>query len=523
MRILYSSQIKQLEEEFVKAGSEHIKLMENAGDCIARFIHEKYGIQGKSIAILCGKGNNGGDGFAAARRLLDNGAKVRALLVDGQPQSDDAIDMFGRAELGGVKYMECPTELPDEPDEETTEKLELIKRYILEADIVVDAIYGIGFHGELPEHINSIIDMTALTRAEVISVDIPSGITADTGECSSKCVKADYTLTFTAMKPAHVVYPATKYCGTVLLTQIGIPESSMEKIERSIFDIDSIAVKMCFQPRVADTHKGDYGKLLCICGSVGMAGAAALSCKAAIHSGAGLVRVVVPENIYPIVSAQSIESVFSVCKVSAEGTISKECCEKAGELLRSSDACLIGCGLGVTADTRAVVEYVIKNCEVPLILDADALNIISENISLLHEAKCPVIITPHIGEMARLTGQETDEVSANRLTNAVEFAKEFNVTVILKGANTIVALANGEVYVNLNGNPGMAKGGSGDVLAGITASLAAQGMSVADAAACAVYIHGAAGDRAAARFSQHSLTPTDIIYELSSVFSEIEK
>ncbi len=523
MRILYSEQIKQLEDEFVKSGSEHIKLMENAGDCITRFIHEKYGIQGKSIAILCGKGNNGGDGFAAARKLLDNGAKVRVILVDGQPKTDDAIDMFGRAELGGVKHIEYPEDIPEEPEKELEERIALIKRYVLEADIVIDAIFGIGFHGEMPEHVARIVELTAMTKADVISIDIPSGVSADTGACAKQCVKAAYTLTFTAMKPAHVVYPSTRYCGTVLVAQIGISESSLNEIQRTIFDIDSVSVRMCFQPRNSDTHKGDYGKLLAICGSVGMAGAAVLACKSAIHSGVGLVRAAVPEAIYPIAASQSIESVFSVCKGSEDGTLSADNCEKIGELLKKSDACLIGCGLGVTDDTRKIVEYVIKNCEIPLIIDADALNVISENISLLREVKCPVIITPHIGEMARLIKSETEEVNSSRLVAATEFAKEFDVTVILKSANTIVAQPDGSAYVNLNGNPGMAKGGSGDVLSGIVASFAAQGMNMLDAATCAVYIHGAAGDKASARFSQHSVTPTDVIYELSTVFSEIEK
>ncbi len=523
MRILYSSQIKQLEEEFVAGGSEHIKLMENAGDCIIRFIHEKYGIQGKSIAVLCGKGNNGGDGFAAARGLYDNGAKVRVLLVDGEPTAADAMDMHGRAELAGVKHIACPRELPEESDEAAIEQYELIKRYILEADIVIDAIYGIGFHGEMPEHIARIIELTAMTKADILSVDVPSGVSADTGACAASCVKATYTLTFTAMKPAHVIYPSTRQCGTVLVAQIGIAESSLAEAERSIVDIDPYSVKLCFQPRPSDTHKGDYGKLLAICGSVGMAGAAVLACRAANHSGVGLVRAVLPDAIYPIAASQSLETVYTVCKGNDAGTLSAKDCEAIGRELEKSTACLVGCGLGINSDTRTIVEYVVKNSRVPLILDADALTIISENIGLLHQAQCPVILTPHIGEMARLVRAEPEEIASSRLMTATEFAKEFGVYVILKCANTVVALPDGRACVNFTGNPGMSKGGSGDVLAGILASFAAQGMEMADAATCAVYIHGEAGDKASARFSQHSVTPTDVIYELSTVFGEIEK
>lgn len=530
MRILYTEQIKQLEEEFAAGGSEHIKLMENAGDSVARFIHEKYGIQGMSVAVLCGHGNNGGDGFAAARKLHDNGAKVRIILVDGEPRTDDAIDMFGRAERAGVKFIANPTEVVksenNEEDDELAELIkreELIKRYIIEADLIIDAVYGIGYHGDMPEHVEKILKIAGLSEAPVLAIDIPSGISADTGACADCCVKATYTVTFTAMKPAHIIYPSTKYCGTVLVAQIGIAEKSLEETEKKVFDIDYLSVKLCFQPRKSDTHKGDYGKLLVICGSVGMAGAAVLSCRAAVHSGAGLVRAVVPEGIYPIVGAQSIESVYAVCKGNDEGSLTADSCEKIGALLEKSDACLIGCGMGVNEDTKAIVEYVLKNSKVPLIIDADALTIISENLQLLREAGCPVIVTPHIGEMSRLVKQEIAEVSSNRLQTATEFAQEFGVYVILKSANTIIATPDGKAYVNLTGNPGMAKGGSGDVLSGMVASFTAQGFSLQEASTCAVYIHGAAGDKAAARFSQQAVTPTDVIYELSNVFCEIER
>lgn len=529
MRILYTEQVKQLEEEYAAGGNEHIKLMENAGDSIARFIHEKYGIQGMSVAVLCGHGNNGGDGFAAARKLHDNGAKVRIILVDGDPRTDDAIDMFGRAERAGVKFISCPETAAadgDEDDEENSEILkreELIKRYIIEADLIIDAVYGIGYHGDMPEHVAKVLKIAGMSEAPVLAVDIPSGISADTGSCAECCVKATYTVTFTAMKPAHIIYPSTKYCGTVLVAQIGIAEKSIDETEKKLFDIDYHSVKLCFQPRNSDTHKGDYGKLLVICGSVGMAGAAVLSCKAAIHSGAGLVRAVIPEGIYPIVGTQSIESVYTVCKGNDDGTLTAESCDKIGQLLEKCDACLIGCGMGINDDTKAIVEYVIKNSKSPLIVDADALSIISDNIQLLCEAECPVIITPHIGEMSRLVKREIAEIGSNRLQTAVDFAQEYGVHVILKSANTIIAVPEGKAYVNLTGNPGMAKGGSGDVLAGMVASFAAQGFSLQDASVCAVYIHGAAGDKAAARFSQQAVTPTDMIYELSTVFCEIER
>lgn len=531
MRIFYGDQIQRLEELYSADGNDHIKLMETAGDCVARFIHEKYnGVQGLSVAVLCGHGNNGGDGFAAARKLLDNGAKVRIILVDGEPKTDDAVDMFGRAEIAGVKYVKCPTVEPNvtessvEEIEAVNELNDVVKRYILEADVIIDAIFGIGYHGNnMPEHIAKIIELTTMSEAPVISVDIPSGIVADTGRCAEPCIRAAYTLTFTAMKPAHVIYPSTQYCGTVLVAQIGISEKDIEAEEKMIFDIDRHAVKLAFEPRLSDTHKGDYGKLLAICGSTGMAGAAILAGRAAVHSGAGLVRMALPKEIYPIVAGQCIESVYSVFKTNGDGMLNANCCDKLGELLGGCNACLIGCGLGGSEDIKKIVKYVIKNCKVPLVLDADALTAISDDLNILREAQCPLILTPHLGEMGRLIGKETAEIKASRLECAVEFAKKYGVHLILKGANSIVADPDGKAYINFTGNPGMAKGGSGDVLAGIIGSLAAQGMSILDSCTCGVFVHGLAGDKAAERYSQHAVTPTDIIFELSTVFCEIER
>ncbi len=529
MRILYSKQVKQLEELFVSDGNERIKLMESAGDCITRFIHEKYGIKGKSIAIICGHGNNGGDGLAAARKLLENGAKVRVILADGEPITDDAIDMFGRAELAGVKYVKCPTEEPnvtDSSDEviaEVNEINEIIKRYIIEADIIVDAIFGLGYYGNsMPDHIARLVEYSTMSVAPVVSVDVPSGVVADTGKVVEPCIRAAYTLTFTSLKPAHVIYPSTQYCGTVLVAQIGVSEKDLEEAENTVNSIDWHTVKMMFRPRMCDTHKGDYGKVLMLCGSVGMAGAAVLSGKAAVHSGAGLVRTVLPKEIYPIVAGQNIEGVYTVCKSSREGTLGAECIEKLDELLKNCDSCLIGCGIGQSDDIKKIVEHVVSYCEKPLIIDADALNILAQNPALLSKAKCPIILTPHIGEMARLTGKDIAQISSERLPAATEFAKKHGVTVVLKGANTIISEADGKAHINFTGNPGMAKGGSGDVLAGIIASFAAQGMPPIEAAICGVHIHGAAGDKAADRYSVHSLTPTDIIFELSTVFGDIE-
>ncbi len=514
MTILTKKVIKQLEDDFAAAGSEHIKLMENAGDALARFIFEKTGIDGKAIAVVCGHGNNGGDGYMAAKKLYENGARVCVLMVDGQPKTNDAIDIMGRCERAGVHILQ--------PNSEDSRKD--MERFIMEADIVVDALYGAGFHGEMPEQLRHIVELINLTDAMVISADIPSGVCADSGEISEWCVRAKYTVAFTAMKPGHLIYPGAEYCGTVMTAQIGISEEAVNAAEHTMMPIDYQSVRLCFPQRKADTNKGTYGTLVQICGSDGMAGAAVFSGKAAVQSGVGLVRSVLPRCIYPIVANHLIDPVYHPMEPNELGTLRAEDGDKLMELISvKGTAVLMGCGLGLNDDTKALVRRVITESEKPIVLDADGLNAIADDPYVLKSAKAPIIITPHPGEMARLSQTDAAHVQSKRLSIAGDFAEDFGVYVILKGANTLVSLPNGKTLINLSGNPGMAKGGSGDVLAGIISGLLAQGMRPEDACMCGVYIHGTAGDRAAQRFSQHSMTPTDIIFDLPSVFGEIER
>ncbi len=513
MLILTKEQIRELEDAYVASGMDHIKLMEAAGNAVGRFIHEKFGITGKSIAVLCGSGNNGGDGFMAARKLLENGAKVCVLLADGMPKTPDAIDMYGRAERAGVMIVDCREE--EEPEK--------IDRLINEAEIIVDSIYGLGFHDEPPEHIAELMRKVNLAVGEVVAVDIPSGVCGDSGQTASVCIKANYTVTFTAMKPGHIIFPGADFCGTVVCSAIGIEESAAEAMAPQVTSVDYQNVRLCFSARKQNTYKGDYGSLLAVCGSYGMAGAAVLAGKAAVQSGVGLVRMVLPDSIYPIVGGQLLDAVYYPMAASEDGTLSIDDCDRILELASKQKACLIGCGLGVSDGTKAVVEKLILDCPVPMVIDADALNVLADDVYLLKNAKSPIIITPHAGEMGRLTSADPDTVQQKRLALATEFASEFGVYVVLKGANTVIAAPDGTARVNLTGNPGMAKGGSGDVLAGIIGSLLAQGMSPADACECGVYIHGAAGDSAATHYSHHAMTPMDIIFELPGVFLDIER
>lgn len=275
------------------------------------------------------------------------------------------------------------------------------------------------------------------------------------------------------------------------------------------------------KPRRADSNKGDYGRLLCACGSEGMAGAAVMSAKAALRCGVGIVDVALSHKIYPIVASQIAEPVFTLLDISPTGELLPAGAASLRSSLLKASACLVGCGLGSSAAARAVVYNLLNTAQVPLILDADGINIIAENINVLKTVRVPLILTPHPGEMARLLKTTVADVQANREKYAEKFAAQHNVILVLKGAGTLVAAPDGRLYKNSTGNPGMAKGGSGDVLAGMIASFAAQGIEPFSAAAGAVYLHGLAGDRCAQKLSQCAMLPTDMIDTLPELFSQI--
>jgi len=288
-------------------------------------------------------------------------------------------------------------------------------------------------------------------------------------------------------------------------------------------EIEPSDVKAMLKPRNPQSNKGDYGKLLCLCGSEGMAGAAIMSAKSALRCGVGIVNVALPIPIYPIVASQVAESVFTLLDYFLSGEISPKSRADLLKAFSAASACLIGCGLGNNSITSNIVCDLIPNSKIPLIIDADGINIIAGNINILKEVRVPVILTPHPGEMARLLNTTVEDVQQHRLAYAKRFAQQYNVILVLKGAGTLIAEPNGTVHLNTTGNAGMAKAGSGDVLAGMIASFVAQGIEPAVAAAGAVYLHGEAGDRCAAELSKCAMLPTDLINMLPRLFLEMER
>ena len=512
MKILTKQQIKNIEQNAATRGLEYIRMMENAGSAAAKRIGDSYPVRGARAVVLCGKGNNGGDGFVVARKLHDAGASVTILLAEGLPATEEAKQMYSRAN-NKIKHV---------LDQSGSQKQR--EQAILSADLVVDAVHGTGFHGELGEETLKLFEMVNRSQAVRIALDLPSGVECDTGRYASGSFIADYTLSFIALKPSHVLNPSRRLCGEVETLAIGISETVLDMEKTEMFLLDQELVSEQFEPRACDGNKGTYGRPLLICGSAGMAGAAKLSALGALRSGAGVVRLAVTKALYYGGLAASLtEPVFTLLPATEEGCIAKDAYPAIKKLLPRATACLIGPGMGENEDTTALVSQLVQNSEIPLVIDADGINCLSSDIEILKTAKAPVIVTPHPGEMARMTGLKIEEIQADRIQAARTLAEKANVIVVLKGEGTVIALPDGGAYINTSGNPGMATGGSGDVLSGMIVSFLGQGFTPAMAAACAVYLHGKAGDRAAARLSQHAMLPSDLLRDLCGVFLELER
>ena len=500
MKILTARDMRLVEAAAVAGGLDYPRLMENAGSAAGRMIRSRYEVRGRKVSVLCGKGNNGGDGFVVARKLMEAGAEVTVVLLCGKPATSDAADMYARAV--GIGAAQC--NLETEPYVAMTA--------VREAEMLVDAVYGIGFHGRLPDALRPVFRLAN-----------QSEFSADSGVYDEDTIRAEYTVTFTAMKPGLLVHGASELTGPVEVAQIGIDPALLDQYAPSQTIVDWEMVRACFLPRPLDSHKGTYGRVLAVCGSVGMAGAAMLAVRAAQRCGAGLVAAALPRSLYPAVAGQNLEAVYRLLPETSDGLVAAEARHLLREELGRASAVLCGCGLGRGDSVTAVVEDLLAQASCPVVLDADGINAAAGHIHIGKTARVPVVLTPHPGEMARLIGCRIEDVQQNRVETARSFAEEQKAVVVLKGYQTVIAAPGRAVLLNKSGNPGMAAAGSGDVLAGMIASLIAQGMEPAQAAMCGVHLHGLAGDRAAARLSQHAMQPSDMIEELGGLFSNLEK
>ena len=499
MRIVTSKQMKQIEKNSIQYQMSYLRLMENAGCAAARFIVDTlHSVAGLRCVAFCGKGNNGGDGFVVARKLSELGADVTIILAEGEPKTEDAQKMLQLAREMGLSVYS----FENEP--------ELVNGVVADVDIIIDAIFGSGFHGEIDIRRRQLTTMINAAIAAVFALDVPSGINCDTGEAADGAVNADFTIAFDSYKPAHMLPKYLPELGQVTLASIGIDPLSYENIAQNHFVTDDDFVYSHIPQKAEDAHKTSTGRLLNIAGGIGCTGAAILSSTAALRSGAGYVVTAVPQAIYPIVAPSLIQSPFCFIEPAAD----------VASALSGASAVAIGCGMGTGQRQRGILEEVLYLAKCPVVIDADGINNLAMDISIVSDAKCPVVLTPHFGEMARICRTSVKEIQKAPLLCAQELAAQLHATIVLKGAHTIIASPDGRTFINQTGNPGLAKAGSGDVLTGILSSLISQGMQPFDAAVSAVYLHGAAADRCVERMSEYFMQPDDILIDLGRLLKE---
>ncbi len=491
-------------------GIPEILLMEAAGNAVAEELENEINHCSKNkIVIICGRGNNGGDGFVAARRLFMKGYRVKVYLLS----PIEGIQGAAKTNLDILLKLDCPME--------AVNTIDALRKEAPEADILVDCILGTGLEGEVGPLFAEAIEIINSSPVPVISVDIPSGAIADNGGISQAVVKANKTICLQLPKLGNMIYPAAEYNGELIIREIGIPFSAFNRSEFTKNLITKESVKEILPQRLGNTHKGTYGNAILVAGSAGMTGAAILSANAAMRVGAGIVRLAAPEGVNSVLESRLTEVITIPLRETKKGYMGIEDIDKVTALLKISNAIAIGPGSGTTLEIENLLRNVLEVSDIPVVIDADGLNVLAQKMDLLSLAVAPVILTPHPKEFSRLTGLSVEEINRNRIETAVAFAKKWGVHLILKGARTVVAYPNGEVFINNTGNPGMATAGSGDVLTGMLAGLLAQGIAPERAALAAVYLHGKAGDFAAADKGEYSVVAGDIVEAISTVMKEL--
>jgi len=491
-------------------GVPSLTLMENAGAAIADYVLSHYAAA-KRVVVFCGKGNNGGDGLVAARRLHKAGKQVQViLLADPAELRGDAAVMFGQLQ-SEVIAVHSSEELKGERVEAC-----------LSADLFVDALLGTGFKPPVKGLYADAIEIMNASRAPVIAVDIPSGADADgMGPQSGTIARADAIVTFTAPRPAHVFGSLT--AGSTCVAEIGSPpEAIISGLQLNVITAQDIRSFVAARP--AESNKGSYGHVLVVGGSLGKAGSVAMAGMAALRAGAGLSTVATAKSGLSTVAGFHPELMTEPLSETDAGTISGAALARIEELAKGKSVVAIGPGISLEPQTAQLVRTLMAKLQVPIVLDADGLNAFDGRTEELNGQGRTLVITPHPGEMARLAGCSIPEVQKDRLGTARNFAREHELIVVLKGHRTLVVQPDGEAWVNTTGNPGMATGGTGDILTGMTAGMIAQQpKNVFEAVLAAVHLHGLAGDVMAERVGEHSLVATDLLVGLSEAFRRTDE
>lgn len=483
-----------------------IVLMENAGLELLRFLQAQWpDLPQCRVTIIAGPGNNGGDGFILARHLWHRGTPVQvAILTPVRQLRGDARRAYNMARAYGVPLVSCTT----------SAAWRRFARERQHTGLIVDALLGTGLRRPASGLYAEVIETVNDTGQPVVAVDIPSGLSADHGNLPGPHIQAAHTVTFALPKCGLLLYPAAAAVGALSIADIGIPQPAIDAEEIDIALLEARDISRALPVRHANAHKGSHGHLLVVAGSAGKSGAGVLSSQAALRGGAGLVTFALPRSLNAAMESQITEVMTLPVAENVAGALTSAALPDLTAFLSKANALVLGPGLGTHTETVTCVHTLLQRTTVPVVLDADGLNSIADNPAVLKTCQAPVIMTPHPGELSRLLGVPTAAVQSQRLNIAQDFARDYGVYVVLKGAGTVIYAPDGHRWINPTGNAAMATAGTGDVLAGLIGALLCQNLTPLQAAQCGVYLHGLAGDRVRDRLGDSGLIASDLIGEI---------
>jgi len=521
MKLVTSEQMRKIDEITIEREKiPGLELMEKAGLGSAlsgkKMLDEK--VKGKKVVVFCGKGNNGGDGFVVGRYLSKWGAKAEFYLLGKKEEvKGDALTNLKKA-----VSLKLPIKQVSKDKELTAE---------LKADLIVDAIFGTGFKGKVTGLEEKAVKLINSSKTKVLSIDTPSGLDVDTGSVSGKCVKADVTPTMGLPKVGQFFFPGKSYCGKVEVIDIGVPRKVIDEKGINLNLITQEEVKNILPRRPGDAHKGTCGKVFLIAGSTGMTGAATLASLSSLRAGAGMAILGIPMSLNDIMEVKVTEVMTKpLPDVRKKGALALRGLGEIIQALKWADCVALGPGLGQHFETVELARRLVTRIELPMVIYADVLNAISKDSSILNQAKAPLILTPHIGELSRLINVPIEEIAKDRIKYASDSAKRFKCVIVFKGAPTIIGEPEGQIYVNPTGNAGMATAGSGDVLTGIIIGLLAQMIfqknqdikkSMLESALAGVYIHGLCGDLAKDEKGEIGMIAGDMMEKLPEALKDL--
>jgi NAD(P)H-hydrate epimerase len=514
MKVVTASEMREIDRETIqKIGILGLILMERAGLAVVSRIRELYGK--RKIIVICGTGNNGGDGLVVARNLHNEGWNVTVFLVSGPENfKGDALTQYRIALNVGVNI-------------HSIRKLFMKPSSVLrQHSVIVDAILGTGLKKNISGEMAEVIKIINSSGLPVVSVDIPSGISTDNGQILGIAVKADSTVTFGLPKRGHFLFPGAEFSGKLFIENIGFPQEMLQSEKIPVELLDKNFVSALFPARKKYSHKGTYGHVLVVSGSTGKTGAALMTARACLRSGAGLVTLGIPESLAEVIQSHVVEEMTLLLPDKGDGTLSGKASRRILDFLdEKADVLAIGPGIGVSPQTIHLMQKLVRDSEKPLVIDADGINSLARGRDVLEKAKVPIILTPHPGEMSRLLNNPqytVQEIESDRIETALSFARKKKIYLVLKGVPTILATPDGMVFVNSTGNPGMASAGTGDVLTGMISGFLGQTRDPLSSMILGVNIHGLAGDMAAAEQGQHSMIASDIIQKIPGALRSLQ-